>query len=244
MGLETAAIVGIAAAAGTAGGEIIGGKLKSNAERDAAKLQTDAANKAAEIRAQSDREALAFQKQQAAEDAQRFEETRRANYDQWAARQGYQSTVGSMLGLPTRQIPAYQSSLPGGSAQGMPTGANPQIEAFIADYKSKHPASEGIAPLAAAVAKQFPGVGRFDYGAQGGLSNNELNIPGYGKYKVLGGEDSPSSAYWYVPGTNDAAPGAAPMTGGYLSPMSSLIAPPPSYVNRPLTPALRAPGVY
>lgn len=214
---------------------------QANATTKAATLQTDAANKAAEIQAQSAREALAFQKEQAAADASRFEQTQRSNYDQWAARQGYQSSIGSMLGLPARNIPGYQSSMPGGSPQGMPSpgGADAKAAAFIADWQKTHPVSEGIAPLAAALQKAGLSSGRFMYGTT--PSDNELVVGGQ-KYKVLGGENTPG-AYWYTPGTNDAAPGAAIGGGsarGYVAPLSSFLPQP----YQPLTPALRMPGGY
>jgi hypothetical protein len=243
MGLETAAIVGLATAAGTAGAGVAGAKISSNANKNAAKLQTDAANRAAEIQAQSQREALAFQQQQAAEDARRFEATQRANYDQWAARQGYQSTVGSMLGLPSRSIPSYVSSLPGRASPGVSSGgsgADPKLRAAIDAYAAKNPAN--IEGLTSALNAQGFKVKRFDYGKDGGLSNNELDLPGIGKYKVLGAEGTPG-AYWYVPGTDDSAPGAAP-TRNYVSPLSALLPPRQTYMSRPLTPALRLPGGY
>lgn len=242
MGLETAAIIGLATAAGTAGAGAIGAKVQSNASRDAAKAQVDAANHAADIQAQSAREALAFQKEQAAADASRFEQTQRSNYDQWAARQGYQSSIGSMLGLPARNIPGYQSSMPSGSPQGMPSpgGGDPKVAAFVADYQAKHPITEGIGPIADALKKAGLSSGRFDYGG-GNLSNNEVTVGGK-PYKVLGGEGTPA-AYWYTPGTNDAAPGSAIGDGsarGYVAPLSSFLPQP----YQPLTPALRMPGSF
>lgn len=242
MGLETAAIIGLATAAGSAGAGAIGAKLQSNASRDAAKAQVDAANHAADIQAQSAREALAFQKEQASADAARFEQTQRSNYDQWAARQGYQSSVGSMLGLPARNIPGYQSSMSGGSPQGMPNagGADAKVTAFVADWQKTHPNEITIAPVADALKKAGLSSGRFDYG-NGNLSNNEVTVAGK-PYKVLGGEGTPA-AYWYVPGTNDAAPGSANAGGagrGYVAPLSTVLPRP----YQPLTPALRIPGAY
>jgi hypothetical protein len=241
--------LGALVAGATAGGAVASGAIQSKAAGNAAQLQTEAANKAAEIQAQSQREALAFQQQQAAEDARRFETTQRSNYDQWAARQGYQSTIGSMLGLPSRSIPAYVSSLPGGSPQGVPSagsgGADPKLRAAIDAYAAKNPAN--IEGLTAALKQQGFNVDRFKYNG-GVLSNNELNLPGVGKYKVIGAENTPG-AYWYQPGTNDSASGAAPARagGGYVAPLSALLPPPlpSSYTTRgPLTPALRLPGGY
>lgn len=74
--------------------------------------------------------------------------------------------------------------------------------AFIRQWQQANPASQGIGPLADAISRQFPGVSRFMYGQT--PSNNELSINGQ-KFKVLGAEDSPSTAYWYQ-GGNDSAP--------------------------------------
>jgi hypothetical protein len=86
-------------------------------------------------------------------------------------------------------------------------GSSPKIQPrqFIADWQQSHSPSEGIGPMAAAAAQQFPDVSRFMYGAT--PSNNELNLGGE-KFKVLGGEGTPG-AYWYKPGTNDG-PAARP----------------------------------
>lgn len=235
-------IAAIIAGGATAATGIIGSKIQSGAAKDAANAQIGGANRAADIQAQSAREALAFQKEQAAADAARFEQTQRSNYDQWAARQGYQSSIGSMLGLPARNIPSYQSSMPSGSPQGMPSagGGDPKVAAFVADYQAKHPITEGIGPIADALKKAGLSSGRFDYGG-GNLSNNEVTVGGK-PYKVLGGEGTPA-AYWYTPGTNDAAPGAAIGGGsarGYVAPLSSFLPQP----YQPLTPALRMPGGY
>lgn len=232
----------VAVGVGVAAAGAYGAHKQASAATKAATIQTAGADKAAGIQAQSAREALAFQKEQAAADAARFEQTQRSNYDQWAARQGYQSSIGSMLGLPARNIPGYQSSMPSGSPQGMPSagGGDPKVAAFVADYQAKHPITEGIGPIADALKKAGLSSGRYDYGG-GNLSNNEVTVGGK-PYKVLGGEGTPA-AYWYTPGTNDAAPGAAIGGGsarGYVAPLSSFLPQP----YQPLTPALRMPGGY
>jgi hypothetical protein len=102
------------AIAGIVGGgaALTGAALQSHAAGSAADKQTAAANHAADVEAQSNREALAFQKQQAAYQAQQDEVNRRANYDQWAAKQRKVGSIGQMLGLGGTEIPAY---VPGGT---------------------------------------------------------------------------------------------------------------------------------
>jgi hypothetical protein len=71
------------------------------------KAQADAATHAADLQSKSAADALAFQKQQAAQDFANAQTTAQANYGQWAARQGRLSTLGQMVGLQPFNIPAY-----------------------------------------------------------------------------------------------------------------------------------------
>lgn len=98
-------------AGATAAGGIIGAHETASANEDAVAAQTKA-----------NEDALAFQEQQAAYKAQVDETNRRANYDQWAGREGQISSVGQMLGLPARQIPGYVP-LPSGATTAVPGSA-------------------------------------------------------------------------------------------------------------------------
>ncbi len=126
---------------------------------------------------------------------------------------------------------AYAKAHPAGTTPttattptGSPNGLTPQQ--FITQWQQSHSASEGIGPLAEAIrAAGYGNVGRYMYGAT--PSNNELTIDG-SKFKVLGGEDNPNTAYWYTggndsggaPGGSYAATGGNP--GGYTDPSSML----------------------
>lgn len=235
-------IAAIIAGGATAATGIIGSKIQSNAAKDAANAQIGGANRAADIQAQSAREALAFQKSQAEQEQQNYLNTERANYGQYSDRQNRIGQLGPMLGLPARTAPAlpdYLTAQPVGAGQ-MPAaaasgGADPKVAAFVADYQAKHPITEGIGPIADALKKAGLSSGRFDYGG-GNLSNNEVNVGGK-PYKVLGGEGTPA-AYWYVPGTNDSGSSRAMQPKAYTAPMSALFAAP----SRILTPALTLPS--
>lgn len=220
------ALIPLAIAAATAGGKIVASKMESNAATkgaqlqsdattNAAKLQTDAQNHAADIQGHSADETLAFQKSQAAQDAARFEAAQRGNYGQYVSKVHGAQALGDTIGFHLPDAAPYVSATDGSGPSG-PGGqsggtSDPKISAFIADWQKSHAPSEGIAPLADAIAKQFPGVSRFMYGQT--PSNNELSIAGQ-KYKVLGGENTPG-AYWYQPGMNDA-----PASGGATMPNS------------------------
>jgi len=97
------AIAGVAAGTGA----IVGAKMQSGAARRVAETQTQAANRAAEIQAQSQAEALAFQRQAAQNAYLNDEAARRGNYDVWAATEGRRGSIGALLGMGPRNIPAY-----------------------------------------------------------------------------------------------------------------------------------------
>jgi hypothetical protein len=113
------------------------------------------------------------------------------------------------------QIPEYQQSINAGNpgwattseaptSSGWSSSAN-DIYGFIDDYQNSHAASRDTFLELANLVQQKYGKNRFDYGAQGGLSNNEFDING--KYKVLSGEDSGSPS-WYRRGMDDGGGGS------------------------------------
>ena len=108
--VATALALGALAAAATAGGAVASGAIQSHAAGEAAKQQTSAANYAADQQAKATADALAFQRQQAAQDQENFNSTSSANYGQWAAREARLSSIGQALGLPARNIPAFVPS--------------------------------------------------------------------------------------------------------------------------------------
>jgi hypothetical protein len=91
----------------SAGGSVAAAAIGSHASGKAADKQVEATTRAAELQKQSNDEALAFQKEEARRAYIAAESDRHANYDQWAAGQRRLSTVGDLLGLGPREIPAY-----------------------------------------------------------------------------------------------------------------------------------------
>lgn len=229
----------------------------AKAQREATDAQLTASREAQAAQTAANDRALAFSREESDRQFATAEANRRGNYDQfnadaqydadrYASRQGSISSIGERLGLPARaipqrQIPAYVP-LPGSIAAGAQNTADPKVTSAIATYQSQNPASKGIEGLVAGLKAQGVNVSRYDYGKNGGLSNNELNVNGK-PYKVLGGELTPG-AYWFQPGMNDSAPGAgavmpgsiARITGGTPAPGSN------TYVE-PLTAAYQAPRV-
>lgn len=118
--LITAAVIGGGAMVSSA---VIG----SRAAGSAAKKETEAATHAADVAAQSNREALDFQKQQAKQELARAEAAQHANYDQWAARQRRLSNLSVLTGAGTMEIPDYRPIpvLPDADASATTPGAPP-----------------------------------------------------------------------------------------------------------------------
>jgi hypothetical protein len=124
MAVATGTALTLATMAATAGTTLTAAQLQARGQSNAAKRQAEAANRAAELQTGSTREALDFEKQQAALEQQRSEADRRANYDQWLAREQRLGSLGQMVGLGARNSPAYVPSMQTapGAAMTMPGG--------------------------------------------------------------------------------------------------------------------------
>lgn len=81
----TAAIIMAIAGGAQVAGSVYAAKKQSGAANHAADLTTQAANRSAELQAESNAAALAFEREQADRDRIEAEQIQRANYDQWAA---------------------------------------------------------------------------------------------------------------------------------------------------------------
>jgi type II secretory pathway pseudopilin PulG len=105
--MPAAIAIPLITAAATAGSSVAAAKMQSSAAKKAAALQAQSAASAQAAQTSATDQALQFQKDQAALDNARQETNRRADYDQWAARENRISTLGQALGLGARQIPGY-----------------------------------------------------------------------------------------------------------------------------------------
>ena len=101
----------VAPAAASAVSGIVGAKMQSGAVRNAAQEQARAADIAAAEQRRASEAAEAFQRQQAQQAWAQQEADRRANYDQWAAREQRLGSIGEMLGYGRRQTPGYVPSV-------------------------------------------------------------------------------------------------------------------------------------
>jgi hypothetical protein len=127
--------LGALVAGATAGGAVASGAIQSRAIGKSADKQTQAANYAADVQSRSTADALKFQKEQALRDQERFEATQRANYDQWAAREGRLGTLGEMIGMGSRNIPGYVPVTAGGTTT-TARGATPSASVPGGNYQA------------------------------------------------------------------------------------------------------------
>lgn len=260
------AIGGIAMAIGA----IIAAHEAASASEHSSTTQAGAANKAAELQAGGATQALDFTKQQAALDAERANATQKANYDQWAANQGYRSSIGQMLGLPARNIPDYEAAPLTSSSSTAPVGTGPTSINGVAQPSAA--TASPTAPLGATttgdpaqmfvqsmqkhgldpVAVQGHGATivaalNQDYPGLGVTVDPKTDAvvwPGIGPVDVT--IDSGKGGWSFRPsgpGTSSTT-SATKATPGYVNGMSTLLTPVNPYVNPPTTPALQMPGGY
>lgn len=179
-----AAVIGaIISAAATTGGTIYAVK-KSQQAADAS-LQAERETTAAQTK--SNDKALSYQ--YAADEA-----NRRANYDQWAAREGRLSTLGGMLGLPARNIPAYvpepdpgaQPDRYGSTVIGAPTGS------AAATAPAAGGTSNGLNLVKQATAKGLQGQAAVDW--------INAQAPGSAVVVPAGSASPPGKVVWYDKG--------------------------------------------
>lgn len=237
-------------AAGAGAATIYAANKSSNAARDSATLATNSANHGADLQKQSADAALAFQQKQADLDRLTAETNRHADYDQWAAQQRRIGSIGELVGLGPRDIPGYvpmPNGLPSSqttpNSGQTPAGADPKAVAFIRDWQSKNSPTSSPADLVKAA--QAAGVNITPFMYQGGVaSNNEVTVPGVGKFKIKGGEDGPNPSWYY--GGNDSAPGAASSPYGSIGSVGSYVgATTPQFAALPMTSTLApAPNPY
>lgn len=226
-------------------GNIYAANTQASSSTDAANIQAKALSDAAQIQAGSSREALDFQKQQAALAAYNANQTQQANYNLYKAQEQRLTPLNELLGLGPRQVPDYvplATSVPGtsGSPQQGPPGP------------SGAPSASGQAstgdPIADALAKNYAALGVQPTGPGTGPTDLAYFAD---KVKATGGLTPQNSSYWFGPNgriaqelakaktgaPTSAAPVAARMP--YQAPASSLLTP-----TAPLTPALQMPSPY
>ncbi len=124
MSVATSTAVAIATAAGTAGAAGIAGYENARGNTKAANIQANAANTSAAAQAKSAADALAFDKAQAAQDLITANATQKANYDQWAAKEGRLSNLSALTGAGPFKIPDYVP-IPNAGTGVIPTSGAP-----------------------------------------------------------------------------------------------------------------------
>ena len=230
----------------SAGSTVAAAKMSSNAAKDAAKAnasaldkstvtQTDAAKYAAELEDKRAKEALAFTKQQAETDFRNQELARKANYDQWLARESRVSDFGTRVGLPSRSIPAYAAGIDpnytgGGTLAG--AAAGPTMPTATPDG--------GVATVSAANGAIGPQVA--NYFAARGVTPNPTSVDYWAqKWNEFGAKD-PTYFNTRLAQADEFGGGAAAPApaGNRYSTMAQAAGLP--YLSAPVTPSLQMPG--
>jgi hypothetical protein len=238
MAIATATALTLAGIAGTAGTQVVSSALQSRAAGKAADKQTQAANRAAELQSGSTREALDFEKQQSALEQQRSEADRRANYDQWLAREQRLGSLGQMVGLGQRTIPGYvpstqtapgsTSTTPGGGGMNDPRVA----DVFNRVTQGLAPTSQNLDVVIKALNDAGVSASRATH-AGNQPSEDFINFGGGGGYDFIQNVGSPN-AKWQMLAGRGAAPARAAV--GSLGQMASA-----SPMGAPMTAPLTAP---
>jgi len=187
MAIATSIAIGLAVAAGTAGGAAIAAHETAGAAKEGAQLQTTAANHAADLQSAAADKTLALTKQQAETDWRNSQQTQRANYDQWAAREGRLSSLGAMVGLGPREIPAFSEGVDPHFDTG-PTAPGPTATPATA---------AGGDPILAALTKNYADLGVKPTGPGSGPTDIEYMAKRVGE---TGGLTPDNVKYWFGPG--------------------------------------------
>ena len=115
----------IVLAAGIAAAGAVGGAaISSRSASGAARRQSEATTEAARLEDEAAKRAEAFQRQQAQQQWAEAEAVRRANYDQWSARQRSLNAFRQKHGYGATEIPGYVASQDPGYGGGPPPEAS------------------------------------------------------------------------------------------------------------------------
>lgn len=237
MGVATA--IGIGMAVGSIVGSTVSASKQSSAAKESAKIGSDATTHAADLQSKANDDALTFQKQQASVDQQNQEQSRRANYDQWAARERRLSSFGQMVGLPSRDIPDYVASTPANyNSTPAPTIAG-AANAPGGDYRAQFEALTGGKPLdqagLLALAPQLQQAGfKITPPSAAGLVS-KVQAPDGTWVRVLNGDPSVAAPTVWIP--QGGAGGAA----GATSARAGVMGTPAAYGQIQVSPGLQMP---
>jgi hypothetical protein len=215
-------------------GSLFGAHQQSKAQNQAAQIEAAAQKYAADLQAKGQADALAFTKGQAENAYLNSEVARQGNYDQWAAGQRRLGSVGALIGMGDREIPAYRGGVdpnfggaPAGMAPGGPAPASsgdPILDALNANY------------AALGVKATGPGSGPTDIAY---MAN---------KIKETGGLTADNNTYWFGPGGRIAqeltkarggSPNASPSP---VKAMGSYFQPTP-FAPTPIAPGVSMPSL-
>lgn len=234
----TAAII---AASIAAGGSATAAAVSSHASSKAAKAQAGAASEAARIQDEASKRAEAFARSQSENEFRNAEVARRGNYDIDAARQRRLSTLGGMIGMGPREIPAYVPGVDPGydgtSAPGQATGGFSPTDPRVSEVLNR--VTQGLAPTAENLptvikALNDAGIKATRATHAGGVASDDfINIGDSGGLDVIQNVGSPNAKWQQLPGGASAGG-----VGGGAPALRQLIR-----YRSPMAPALQAPSM-
>jgi len=222
--------------------DVAGGLISAHGATSGAKTAADAATQAAEIKAKSDAEALAFQKQQAEADWRNAEATRKANYDQSLARMNRLGSLYDILGMSRPSMPAYvptQDPMLSG-APTAPAGGPPAAPGATTSAPSPSSMPMSGDPVTDAVAKNYASLGAKPTGPGSGPTDIAYMVQ---KINETGGLTPQNQAYWFGPQGRIAKELAQASSGAAPSSIASMTGRLP--VNNPMQPtSLATPALF
>lgn len=227
----TAALIAAAAVGGSTAATLASSSKSQN-------KQLNAATSAAQIQDEASKRAEAFARSQAENEFRNSEVSRRGNYEIDAARQRRLSSLGAMIGMGPREIPAYVGGVdPGYDGSPSPAGpqatsaTDPRVQSVI------NKVTQGLAPTAENLpvvikALNDAGIKATRATHAGGVASDDfINIGDSGGLDVIQNVGSPNAKWQQLVG------GGA-TSGGAPSSLRSLIR-----ARGPMAPALQAPVV-
>lgn len=240
IGTAAAIAAAIAAGASTAGGVYAAHKSGEAAEQTAT-AEAAAQKYAADLQSKATAEALAFSKQQGENAFQNSEAARHGNYDMYAAAQRRLGSLGSLIGAPAREIPAYvpgvDPAFTGSTTPPTTTGAGDASTAASGGGAAALKAllDGGMSPQDAVT--QF----NQKYGRTTGNEAVYYDPSQHGGVATIGLPD----AYLAKPGSSwdiTQRSGSAPTAPPPVKSAASYLSTPTPYVTVPIARALQMPG--
>ncbi len=159
MAIATSTAIALAVAGASAGASVYSAHRQADAAEEAARLQSQGVQSGQQAQTQANNAALEFQKQQAEVERQRYEQSQRLNYGEYARRAAAARNIGQAFGFDLGPVPSYDSIYqpvngapsqqgPTSAASGpitMPSDIDPRFAAVYQEF-GRTPTGRGTGP--------------------------------------------------------------------------------------------------